>query len=461
MCPSPAFDAELVRRYDRHGPRYTSYPTAVQFHPGFDVAAYRRAALLSNAAPAKPLSAYVHVPFCAAPCFYCGCNKIITRDPQQSAAYLTRLCREIELQGTLFDRRRSVEQLHFGGGTPTFFTLTQLEQVMEHLGRYFTLDRSPRREFSIEIDPRTVNRESFAGLAGLGFNRVSLGVQDFDPAVQEAVNRRQSVAQVEQCVTGSRDAGFGSISFDLIYGLPLQTTESFARTLDLVTAMTPDRIAVYGYAHMPRLFKAQRAIDATQLPNQDMRLELLALTVERLTAAGYVHIGMDHFALPHDELCRALHEGGLHRNFQGYSTRAECDLVGLGVSAIGSVGPAYAQNRKTLTAYNAALDHERLPIERGILLTIDDLARREIIQRIMCSGVVVRRDIEEQYVLDFQTHFAAELIELERLAADGLLSSLGEKIVVSDKGRFLLRNIAMVFDAYLPSHANATFSKAI
>ncbi|HWK51987.1 MAG TPA: oxygen-independent coproporphyrinogen III oxidase, partial [Steroidobacter sp.] len=394
-------DATLIRRYDGHGPRYTSYPTAVQFHTGFDEQSYRRVALLSNAGASRPLSIYVHVPFCERPCFYCGCNKVITRNPAHAEQYLQRLQREIELQSALFERRRNVRQMHFGGGTPTYLTLSQLAALFSQLGKHFNIDRSEQREFSIEIDPRTLGPGSLAELSRLGFNRLSLGVQDFDPGVQRAVNRLQSVEQIDECMVQARALGYRSVSFDLIYGLPLQTVASFGETLDTVVRMRPDRIAAYGYAHMPRLFKAQRAIRADQLPDAETRLQLLALTVERLTEAGYVYIGMDHFALPDDDLARAMRDGSLHRNFQGYSTHGDCDLIGLGVSAISAVGNSYSQNRKDLSGYYAALDQGRLPVDRGIALSMDDILRREIIQRLMCQGELRRREIESNYALDF------------------------------------------------------------
>lgn len=461
MFTTAVFDTELMRRHDRHGPRYTSYPTAVQFHSSFDTSAYRRAALLSNEHPAKPLSVYVHVPFCSSPCFYCGCNKVITRDPQQAVDYLRHLVKEIELQSTLFNRHRCIKQLHLGGGTPTFFSIGQIGQVIDALSQYFYFDDREPREFSIEVDPRTVTPSTFKELAALGFNRTSLGVQDFDPQVQDAVNRRQSTAQVEQCVRQAREAGFASTSFDLIYGLPLQTLASFERTLDTVIEMRPDRIAVYGYAHMPRMFRAQRALDAAQLPGVELRLQLLALSVRKLTAAGYVHIGMDHFALPHDELCGALRDGSLQRNFQGYSTHADCDIIGLGVSAIGSVGNAYAQNRKDLASYYQTLDRGQLTIERGVALSVDDLVRRDVIQRIMCTNAVAYRDIEERYALDFYGYFAGELQQLQPLAQDGLVNCDAEGITVSERGRYLLRSIAMVFDSYLKPQAQTSYSKVI
>jgi oxygen-independent coproporphyrinogen-3 oxidase len=456
-----AFDAELIRRYERNTPRYTSYPPANRFDTGFTASDYRRAALLSNAAPATPLSAYVHVPFCESPCFYCGCNRVITRDRAQATRYVEHLKIEIEMQGRLFDRSRRIEQLHFGGGTPTFLTFDEMNEVMQHLDCWFSLDRSDRREVSIEVDPRTVTTETMPGLAALGFNRVSFGVQDFDPRVQKAVNRVQSLDLVRSATELARASGFRSVSFDLIYGLPRQSPASFERTLAATTRLRPDRIAVYGYAHLPELFKAQRALDERELPNAAQRLELLEMTVEMLTGAGYVHIGMDHFALPHDELARASRDGTLHRNFQGYSTRAACDLVGLGVSAIGAVGTAYAQNARRLDDYYAAIGRGSFAIERGLSLTMDDLARRDIIQQVMCGAGVDPHEIETHYALDFRQDFATELSELRRMASDGLLSEVEPQVRVSDKGRFLLRNIAAVFDRYLPAAPAKAYSRAI
>jgi oxygen-independent coproporphyrinogen-3 oxidase len=461
MPTKAAFDAELIRRYERNTPRYTSYPTANLFSAAFSCSDYRRAALLSNATPARPLSTYVHVPFCASPCVYCGCNRVITRDPEQATRYVERLKREIEMQGRLFDRRRKIEQLHFGGGSPTFLSFDDLNEVMTALDSHFTLDASPAREISIEVDPRTVADWTMPGLAALGFNRVSFGVQDFDPRVQEAVNRHQSHDLVRNATELARACEFTSVSFDLIYGLPRQTPSTFARTLEMAAALRPDRIAVYGYAHMPRLFRAQSAIDECELPDAAMRIELLELSVRRLIEAGYEHIGMDHFALPHDELARAVEDGTLHRNFQGYSTRHESDLIGLGVSAISSVGTAYAQNAKQLDVYSQAIDEGCLAIERGVARTVDDLARGDIIQSIMCHGAVERQAIEERYAINFPDHFAAELVELQRMLSDGLLSTVDPVIRVTDRGRFLLRNIAAVFDRHLRNATPQAYSKAI
>jgi oxygen-independent coproporphyrinogen-3 oxidase len=454
------FDPDLIRRYDSHGPRYTSYPTAPHFNSSFDVTAYRQAALLSNDS-AAPLSVYVHVPFCASPCFYCGCNKVITRSRSEGDRYVAALEREIELQAALFHHERHVEQLHFGGGTPTFLSVAQLETILARIAREFSLSPRDKREFSIEIDPRTVSAQSMAGLAELGFNRISLGVQDFDANVQRAVNRVQTVEQTREIVAAARQHDIRAINFDLIYGLPRQTLGSFAETLETVIEMRPTRIAAYGYAHLPTTFKAQRQIDAAELPSAAERLELLRLTIERLTSAGYLYIGMDHFALPEDPLALAQSVGKLHRNFQGYSSQPDCDLIGLGVSSIGKVGSAYAQNAKTLSAYYERIDNFQLAVERGLKLTSDDRIRRDVIQRLMCLGELDRASFEAEHCIDFQSYFAAELARLEPLHRDGLLDELETRIVVSDRGRLLVRNIAMVFDAYLATRGSVAYSKAI
>jgi oxygen-independent coproporphyrinogen III oxidase len=455
------FDAELIRRYDCNGPRYTSYPTAVQFHGGIGEAAYRDAAAVSNQT-GKPLSLYVHVPFCASPCFYCGCNKIITRSPEKADTYVDYLHREIALQGALFDRGRTVEQLHFGGGTPTFLTPRQMGTLVDGLARHFSLDGSSSREFSIEIDPRTVGSAYLHDLAAMGFNRISLGVQDCDPHVQQAVNRIQPVSATGQVIDSARQAGFGSISIDLIYGLPLQTLERFDRTLTSVISLRPDRLAVYGYAHLPQAFKAQRQIRAEDLPAPAVRLALLEMTISRLTAAGYEYIGMDHFALPGDELVRAQHEGKLHRNFQGYSTRAHCDIVGMGVSSIGKVAHLYAQNQKTLRDYYAAMAANSLPILRGVALTRDDQIRREVIQQVMCNDSIDFEALDKLAGIDSRAYFASEFTRLDPMQQDGLLVLEPGRMTITDTGRLLRRNIAMVFDAYLTSAAAApTYSRAI
>jgi oxygen-independent coproporphyrinogen-3 oxidase len=454
------FDRELVRRYDRHGPRYTSYPTAVQFHSGFDRAAYAKAVRARNGST-EPLSLYVHIPFCASPCFYCGCNKVITRSADRAQAYLTRLYREIELQSALSGRQRRVEQLHFGGGTPTFLAPSDIDALMAHIGRHFTLAEPAAREFSIEIDPRTVDAAFVDSLRTAGFDRMSLGVQDFDPEVQRTINRIQSVEQTLAVIESARAVGFSSVSVDLIYGLPKQTLPGFMRTLDTVIGARADRLAVYAYAHMPQIFKPQRRLKAEDLPSSEARLELLARTVEKLTGAGYEYVGMDHFALPQDSLVRAKHDGTLHRNFQGYSTRADCDLIGLGVSSIGKVGATYAQNFKTLPEYYAAIDAGRLPIQRGIALSSDDVVRRAVIQELMCHERLDFAKIGQELGIDFHRYFEDELTRLSSLASDGLIEMGAERLTVTARGRFLLRNVAMVFDRYLPEETAPVYSKAI
>lgn len=448
---APRFDAELIRRYGGPAPRYTSYPTALQFTEAWDESQLRRTAAALPAA--APLSLYVHLPFCASPCFYCACTRIITRQPALAQAYLARLYREIELQGELFEGAGPVEQLHFGGGTPTYYDAATLGEVMAALDRHFTLSEDESREYSIEVDPRTVHTDSMAELAGLGFNRLSLGVQDFDPAVQRAVNRVQSLKDTFDLIGAARAAGFRSVSVDLIYGLPLQTPPSFERTLDLVRVARPDRIAVYAYAHLPQRFKAQRQIERSLVPAPETRLELLRLSIEKLTAAGYVYIGMDHFARPEDELVRAQRSGELQRNFQGYSTRGGRDLVGLGLSAISRVGDAYSQNAKALPAYQRALDAGRLPVERGLRLTTDDRLRREVIEQLMCHGRVRFADLEGRYGIEFRAYFARELARLRELENDGLVRLSDAAVEVTPSGRLLLRAVARMFDVYAPRDA--------
>ena len=457
MSTVHAFDAALIERYDYPGPRYTSYPTALQFGPEFGDAAYRAAAERSRASrPGAPLSVYVHIPFCTSPCFYCGCNRIITRQWQVGDKYLGALEREIELQGALFDHVRTIEQLHFGGGTPTFLSATQIGRVMDALDRHFGLSDSEQREYSIEIDPRTVHAGTLEELAGLGFNRISLGVQDFDPQVQQAVNRVQSVKDTLDLIAQARQVGMRSVSVDLIYGLPFQTPQSWARTLDLVVAAKPDRIAAYSYAHLPSRFKAQRHIDASRLPTAREKLALLGQTVERFTRAGYDYVGMDHFALPDDELAQARRRGTLHRNFQGYSTRGGLELVGLGMTAIGSLDDTYSQNARRIDHYYAALDAGRLPLEKGLRLDPEDRLRRDVIMDLMCRDGVNFADIGARHGVNFRTHFATELDRLRALEDDGLVECEAGGIRVTPAGRLLLRAIAGVFDAYaLPQAADA------
>ena len=460
-----AFNAELLRRYDRPGPRYTSYPTAPQFHAGFGARELRSVASASNGDPIpRRLSLYVHVPFCASPCFYCGCNRIITRDTARGEAYLARLYREIALTAPLFDRDREVIQLHFGGGTPNFLSPAQLREVVDTLRSHFHFSDADERDLSIELDPRFVSPADIAELAAAGFNRASFGVQDFDPEVQVAVNRIQSVEETRAVVDACRGNGFRSVNIDLIYGLPKQTREGFARTLDIVTGMRPDRVAVYGYAHLPELFKPQKQIVGADLPDAETRLALLQLAIERLTAAGYCYIGMDHFALPDDELALAQARGGLHRNFMGYTTHADSDLVGLGVSAISHVGDSFSQNPRDLPSWQAALDEGRLPVFRGMRLDEDDQLRADLIQQLMCQGEIPMAALERRYGIDFAAYFADALAKLQPLAEDGLVRIEADRITVTSRGRMLLRNIAMCFDRYLDqpvTDARPRFSRAI
>lgn len=456
------FDADLIRRCDVSGPRYTSYPTAVQFTSAFGSDAYRRTALASSeSSPFSPLSLYVHVPFCASPCLYCGCNRIITRNPDRAREYVSKLKREIELQAELFPRTRPVDQLHFGGGTPTFLEMDELASLMEHLATCFQFAEPANREYSIEIDPRTVTPDDVKALAGMGFDRMSLGVQDFDPAVQVAVNRVQSKEETLRVAEAARAAGVRSLSFDLIYGLPRQTLEGFSRTLSAVLDARPDRLAVYAYAHMPRIFKAQKHIKAEELPSPEQRLQLLGLTVSALTQAGYVYIGMDHFALPDDELVHAKNAGTLQRNFQGYSTHADQDLVGLGVSSIGKVGLTYSQNFKSLSDYYAAVDAGHLPVQRGIRLAEDDVIRRAVIQQLMCHESIDCAAIGRTFGIDFKRYFRVELERLQELQGMGLVYVHRGCIRITEAGRLLMRRVAMVFDAYLAPRTAESYSKVI
>ncbi len=463
ILAAPTFDPALITRYDSAGPRYTSYPTAPQFRADFNEATLRAVIRASNEEPIpRPLSLYVHVPFCLSPCFYCGCNRVITHDVGKADRYLERLYREIELMAPLFDRDRPVRQLHFGGGTPNFLDLPRMRELLESLARHFSFSHESRREYGIELDPRFADGDYVRGLAELGFNRVSVGIQDFDPRVQQAVNRIQSVAQTRAVLEAARASGFVSASVDLIYGLPQQTLQGFDRTLGEVIELAPNRVAVYGYAHLPALFKAQRQIEASDLPDPATRLALFGRALERLTAAGYVYVGMDHFARADDELVRAQRAGTLQRNFQGYSTHGDCDIVGLGVSAIGRIGDSYSQSARDLTGYYAALDAGRLPIVRGLALDADDVIRRELIGELMCHGALDMLAFGMRHRLRFEEYFAAELRRLQPLADDGLVAIDHRSIQVSSRGRLLLRNIAMCFDAYLDQQAApARYSRTI
>jgi oxygen-independent coproporphyrinogen-3 oxidase len=455
------FDAELIRRLDRKGPRYTSYPTADRFVDTFTAEDYRRALALRAAdTRVRPLSVYVHVPFCESLCYYCGCNKIITRDRAKAERYLGYLEREIDLQAGLLRGRVRVEQLHLGGGTPTFLTIDQIGALVDALRA--RLDFGPAPEASIEIDPRTVDARAVAGLAAIGFNRMSIGVQDFDPEVQRRINRVQSEEQTAEVIEAGRAHGFRSINVDLIYGLPKQTNASVARTLDRVIALAPHRIAFYNYAHLPAQFKSQRLIAEADLPSAEAKLQMLGAAIRRLTAAGYVHIGMDHFALPDDELAVAQRRGHLHRNFQGYSTHAAHDLLGLGASAIGMMGTSYYQNCRGLKDYYARLARSELPILRGYAMSADDAVRRSVIQALMCQFQVCKDTIRNAWLIDFDTYFAAECQALEAFEAEGMIERDATWITVTPRGRLLIRSICMVFDRYLRADAGQQrYSKVI
>lgn len=455
------FDLDLIKKYDRSGPRYTSYPTAVQFHEGFTEADYRAAAQASND-HTKPLSLYFHLPFCDTVCFYCACNKVVTKDRSKPAEYLQRLYREIEQQSALFSAERPVTQLHWGGGTPTFLSHQEMQSLMQKTGQHFQLVDDDTGEYSIEVDPREASADTIALLREIGFNRLSLGVQDFDPQVQQAVNRIQTEEQTWAVLEAARNQGFRSISLDLMYGLPLQTIERFDRTLEKVIAAAPDRLSVFNYAHLPERFKPQRRINEAELPTPQMKLDILQHCIHRLTSAGYVYIGMDHFARPDDELAQAQRNGTLYRNFQGYSTHADCDLVALGVTSISMVGPTYAQNLRSMDDYLARLDNGQLAIFRGVRLNADDQVRRSVIMELICHFRLDFAAIEQQWQIDFRQYFAAELQRLHELAADGLLQLSDQGIQVLPAGRLLIRNICMLFDAYLSSRASSqSFSKVI
>ncbi|CAK0744096.1 coproporphyrinogen III dehydrogenase [Gammaproteobacteria bacterium] len=459
MDQTLVFDPELIRRYDRSGPRYTSYPTAVQFHEGFGVERYREVARATNETR-RPLSLYFHLPFCDTVCFYCACNKVVTKDRRKSGPYLERLHREIALQGELFDRSRTVDQLHWGGGTPTFLSHDEMRALMVQTRRYFTL-HDHTGEYSVEIDPREARADTISLLRELGFNRMSLGVQDFDPRVQQAVNRLQTEKETEIVLAEARNEGFSSISVDLIYGLPFQSVESFAKTLEKILALHPDRLSVFNYAHLPELFMPQRRINAADLPSPAEKLAILHFTIERLTAAGYIYIGMDHFAMPEDELARAQREGTLYRNFQGYSTHANADLVGLGATSIGKVGATYSQNFRELEQYAARLDASDLAIFRGVELDADDLARRDAITDLICHFYLDYAKMAQNHGIHCTDYFAQEITELTAMEADGLVVLSPSGIRVQPRGKLLIRNICMVFDRYLRNQTQRRFSKVI
>jgi oxygen-independent coproporphyrinogen-3 oxidase len=454
---------ELLQRFDVPGPRYTSYPTADRFVDAYGEAQYVQALdqrRLGARAHAVPLSLFVHIPFCASLCYYCACNKVITGNYGKAVSYLHHLKQEIQLLLPHLGHGQSVSQLHFGGGTPTYFKDPELIDLMTTLKSAFQLQ--PGGEFSIEVDPRTVDAKRLQTLFDVGFNRLSLGVQDFDTQVQVAVHREQSAEQVKALMHEARWLGFESINLDLIYGLPMQTEQSWARTLATVVDLKPDRVALYGYAHLPARFKPQRHIDASTLPNATQKTAMLAMALAAMQAAGYVYIGMDHFALPQDALSIAKRQGRLHRNFQGYSTQPDCDLVSLGVSSIGSIGANYVQNANQLDEYEDLLNQGRLPVVRGIALSRDDLTRRSIIMALMCQGQVDFESIESAHLLNFKDSFAQELRQLQPMTEQGLVRLTDQAIEVTALGWYFVRAIAMVFDRYVQSDQQRShFSKIL
>lgn len=452
---------ETIQKFDVNGPRYTSYPTADRFVEAFTETDYQQTLDQRRVGGmALPLSIYVHIPFCESLCFYCACNKIITKHHERSAEYLQYLSKEIDLHVQHLGSGQTISQLHLGGGSPTFFSDDELSQLMAMIKRSFKL--APGGEYSIEIDPRTVDEKRLAHIASLGFNRLSFGVQDFDPEVQKAVHRIQPAEQVFSLVEAARRLKFDSVNVDLIYGLPKQTSESFKKTLEQVIALRPERIALYAYAHLPERFKPQRRIDSYELPAALDKIAMLSNALAAFVDAGYVYIGMDHFALPEDALAIAKRQGRLHRNFQGYSTQPDCDLIGLGVSSIGRIGATYSQNAKTLEEYYDFLNQGRFPIVRGLALSRDDLVRRAVIMALMCQGSLQFESIELAYLIDFKSYFANELQSLKELENTGMVVLEEGGIQVTDFGWFFVRAVAMLFDRYLQTDRNrARFSKII
>jgi len=438
-------DLDLIGRYDKPGPRYTSYPTAPHFTEDFGPGKFTED--LTKKSTDTPLSLYLHLPFCRSLCYYCGCHMTVTRDRERIERYLTALKREIDLMARRLNMGRPVVQIHWGGGTPSYLTAEQIRDLGQHLHDRFTI--ASDAEISLEADPRTLTEERLAAAASVGFNRLSVGVQDVNRAVQEAINRVQPLEQIEQVVDWGRRFDFSGINFDLVYGLPHQTPDRFERTLDATIRLGPDRIALYSYAHVPSIKKHQRALDEETLPSPDEKLHLFERALERFTgSAGYRFIGMDHFARPDDPLARAQDAGTLHRNFQGYSTRAGAEVVAFGVSGISQLSGAYAQNVKALPAYYDRVDENCLPTYRGYRLTADDRLRRHVIMQLMCHFHLDKTAVEERFGIDFDTTFETALEWLRPMEADGLVTLTPDDVHVRPKGRLLVRNVAMCFDAY-------------
>ncbi|RRJ84454.1 oxygen-independent coproporphyrinogen III oxidase [Aestuariirhabdus litorea] len=461
MSNKLVWDLDLIKRYEGAGPRYTSYPTAVQFHELFSINEYRAAAAKS-VEKNTPLSLYFHLPFCTHVCYYCGCNKVITKDRTKAIPYLELLHREIEMQAELFSNQQIVEQLHWGGGTPTFLSIEQMQALMAKTRQHFNLVDESEGDFSIEIDPREADWSTMNALREMGFNRCSLGVQDLDRKVQKAVNREQSEEATMAIIDAARTLQFQSINIDLIYGLPFQTEASFMKTLERVIEIAPDRLSVFNYAHLPERFMPQRRINAEDLPSSAEKLAIMQNTTERLLEAGYVYIGMDHFARPDDELAIAQESGTLHRNFQGYTTHAHCDLVGMGVSSISQVNGAYSQNHADIKMYMNRIENGEFAIKRGLEMNQDDFIRQAVISQLICHFELDFSSIEARWNINFADYFAKELQQLQPMAEDGLVALDQNGIEVTGRGRLLIRNICMQFDHYLGQESNkGRFSKVI
>jgi len=456
------FDLDIIKKYDKAGPRYTSYPTAPMFHTGIGAAEYRET-LARVAGDDAPLSLYIHIPFCNTVCYYCGCNKIVTKQYERAEPYLELLLKEIDMAAdAMGDTRRPVTQLHFGGGTPTFMNNDQMRTIMNKLRSRFNFVPTDEGEFSIEIDPRECDENTVAVLEEIGLNRMSMGVQDFDPIVQKAVNRIQSKEETMRVLSEARAHGFESMNIDLMYGLPHQTVETFDATLDTIIEFSPDRIALFNYAHLPHMFMPQRRIDESALPSAQEKLNILEHSINKLLDAGYVFIGMDHFAKPDDELTIAQQEGKLYRNFQGYSTQADCDLIGLGVTSIGYVGGGFFQNAREMDPYTEATEADEFSVFRGYILSDEDHLRRQVIMRLMCDFALDYSQFEAEFGIDFKAHFADGIADLAEMEADNLVELSDDGLTVLPAGRLLIRNVAMVFDEYLQKKKESSnFSKTI
>ncbi|MCA6063953.1 oxygen-independent coproporphyrinogen III oxidase [Thalassolituus marinus] len=453
------WDPLLIQRYNRPGPRYTSYPTAVEFQAVCDDTAERQAFAARDAS--RPLSLYVHIPFCRHVCYYCGCNKIVTKNTDRAAPYIAELKREIAMKRALLSDDAVVEQMHFGGGTPTFLSDDELRDLVTFMKSQFNFSERDSADYSIEIDPRELRPGTLKLLRELGFNRISFGVQDLELKVQEAVNRIQSEEMIRQVMSDARTLGFRSINMDLIYGLPHQTLESFDRTLDTIIEICPDRLSVFNYAHLPERFKPQRRICADDLPGADEKLAILGHCITKLSAADYHYVGMDHFARPDDELAREQAAGRLHRNFQGYTTHGDCDLIGFGVSSISQIGDYYLQNQITVESWQDCLDKEQMPTMKSLQVNTDDVLRRDVITGLLCHLQVDFAILNERYAVDSREYLADSLAELQPMIADGLVDVDDQRILITEKGRLLVRNACMAFDTYLKKHEQQRFSKAI